>query len=392
MNYIHKYKKYKSKYYDLKRLISRQNKYAIVMLCIVKDHYVLGACISAYVHKQLIKNTDNNVDLIIMCDDTIYDKHKNTLSHYFDQVVRIDLIKFGLDKKFKFSGKYENFMNVSVNKWQCFNFVDYDKILFLDIGVLVISEDFYDVFTYNTNAFMQLTNKKNLCTNNSVVKYLNPYNSYRDYIYKISNPVNFESLKGGIVLLKPSKIFYEQYVTFINNVYITGAYSTYKSGIDETSLYYFLIYENNDASYNICPEYCVIPWDEPQLTKDALSYQYSQFIKPWNKPTFLSWDEELIWRYVYNVMPKNIHIEKLFRDTLIINFKEAVYISKQNPKLFSKYYNDRFYNSNKNDIIKIYEIDDDDLMYEKILQLEEKFSIGAKSTVNIKDLDKIITY
>ena len=70
MDYFYKYKKYKNKYLQLKNYyagkytikdtyntsydvpLNRNKKYGIVMFCILKYHYVLGACIASYLHKQ----------------------------------------------------------------------------------------------------------------------------------------------------------------------------------------------------------------------------------------------------------------------------------------------------------------------------------------------------
>ena len=58
----------------------------------LKDHYVIGACINAFINRALLKtNNINNIKLVIMCDDHIYDKYKNTLKKYFDEVVKIEL-------------------------------------------------------------------------------------------------------------------------------------------------------------------------------------------------------------------------------------------------------------------------------------------------------------
>ena len=55
-------------------------KYAIFMMCILKEHYVIGSCIAAFNHRQYINKTNKNIDLVIMCDNLIYSKYKDSLS------------------------------------------------------------------------------------------------------------------------------------------------------------------------------------------------------------------------------------------------------------------------------------------------------------------------
>src|SRR5271155_3751950 len=67
-------------------------KYAVVMLCMLRSHYVLGACISAFAHKFILKRKNiTDVDLVIMCDDVIYENHGDLLRKYFDIVEKINI-------------------------------------------------------------------------------------------------------------------------------------------------------------------------------------------------------------------------------------------------------------------------------------------------------------
>lgn len=131
MNYKHKYKKYQSKYYALKRLILRQNKYAIMMTYISEKNNILNICASANIHKQNIKNTDYNIDLVILCHNNICKKDRNILIRYFDRIIKDDLLKIDLNIYNKMS--------------------HYNKILLLDPDIMVTSEDFYDVFVSKNN-------------------------------------------------------------------------------------------------------------------------------------------------------------------------------------------------------------------------------------------------
>ena len=121
------------------------------MLSMLKDHYVLGACIAAFTHKQFINKLNLNVKLVIMCDDYIYNKYNNLLKNYFDRVIKIKLVyhhlKSDYQKIYHINNKY-TWINLSLSKWECLQFEEYNKILFLDIDILPIKKKFYNLFNF----------------------------------------------------------------------------------------------------------------------------------------------------------------------------------------------------------------------------------------------------
>lgn len=311
MNYKYKYLKYKNKYMLLKRKMNL-NKYAIFMICFFKDHYVLGACIAAFTHKQYLKKLNLNIELVIMCDDYIYNKYNQTLNKYFDKVTNIKLRSFDLSEDYKFAKDKYTWINVSLSKWECLKYDEYDKILFIDIDILPNNTSFYDILNFNTPAFLN-NNLEKECISSKAFKYkLN--NSYYKYINENLN--NIGSIDGGILLLKPSKETHKEYVNFTNYIYKNGIYSHSKSSPDESSLFYFYLKKNINM-YDICREYAVIPWDNHKFVKEAKAYNFLSWIKPWVKPLFLSWSEETIWRDIYNIMPHYEKIEKILNNSII---------------------------------------------------------------------------
>ena len=325
MDYKDKYIKYKSKYIQLKG--GGRNKYAIVSLCMLNDIYVIGACISAYTHKKFKKD----IDLVIMCDDIIYNKYKTTLERYYDKVVKIDLIKFDISRNYKLPyDKYSPWIGYSTNKWQCLNFIEYDKILFLDVDILPIKKSFYDILSYNTPAFHHVLHKKECINNNKI--YIPPIDSYSKLINNIDK---YGSIDGGICLLEPSKSLYTEYIDSINKLYSNGIYSTYYSGPDETSLFYFFI-KKNIPLHDICIEYAVVPWDNIKSVKNAKAYNFLSRIKPWVKPLIISWDEEKIWHKIYHQMKKSKELKTLYKKTLLSTLKSFLDLPE---KLQRKYYN-----------------------------------------------------
>lgn len=355
-----------------KRSIVKQN--AIFMLCMLKDHYVFGACIAAFTHKQFIKKLKLNIKLVIMCDDYIYNKYKNLLKSYFDRVINIDLVYYNLESNYQtlyhIKKKY-TWINLSLSKWECLQFEEYNKILFIDIDILPIYDSFYDIIKFNTPAFHNVLIKKK-CINNKAYNKSIKF-SYSDYIHNKFNTIG--SMDGGLCLLKPDKKVYNDYRKFVNTIYSNGMYSKDKSGPDETSLFYFFNKKNINI-YDICTEYSVIPWDYGiELVNKARSINFLSWVKPWRKPLFFSWNEEIIWRDIYNLMPHNDTLHNLFKKVLIDYLNEYIKLSKQHKK---RYNDKKLILKYKNEINKIIKTK----KYNDIKKLEEKIKFKNYGILN----------
>lgn len=265
--------------------------YAIFMVCFLNDHYVLGACISAYTHKKYI-----NVPIIILCDDYIYNKWSKLLIKYFDRVIKIDMIRFKYvnERKKKLKKRYE-WLEFSLNKWQTLKYDEYDKILFLDVSILPCDKKFYNLFNINTPGLLFINNDSN---ENGKQHNYTPPGSYIDYIKNISN---YDNISGAIVLLKPNINDYNKFIVMVNDIFKKYMYAGKKTGPDETSLCYF--YESNKTKlYEISEINCVIPWNNSKYLETASAYCYSSYYKPWIKPKNLCWEEELVWHEIIAIM------------------------------------------------------------------------------------------
>ena len=318
------------------------------MICFLKDHYVLGACISAYTHKQYINKLNLNVHVVIMCDKYIYDKYNKLLSKYFDRVIKIKLRSFKLSESYNFvKHKYNSWIRYSLSKWTFLKYEEYNKILFIDIDILPNNIHFYDLFHFNTPAFYN-QNKNRICENSKPFQY-NINFSYNEYIKNLWKKIG--SIDGGICLFTPSKQIYKEYVTFSNELYKNGIYSILESGPDETSLFYFSLKKYKKLT-DICNEYSVIPWDHPEFVKDAKAYNFLSWFKPWIKPLFLCWKEESLWRDIYNIMPHYENIEELLYKCLI----EYIYKLKsiKNRKTIKRTNNLEFMRKYKKDFKKVF--------------------------------------
>ena len=353
--YKKKYKKYKHKYLELKYGSGSNNNllpYAVVCLCMLKDHYVIGACICAFVHKYMISLQEKKIKLVVMCDDYIYTKWNDVLQKYFDEVIKIDLIPYGVSDKYQYSKTKYDWMQYAPNKWQCLKFIKYSKILFCDVDILPIDTKFYEIFNYQTPAIYaaypylnseQIQLKKNNCKNGHEVEIKNSFNSYSQYINDNTRPIG--SLDGGLILLQPNMDTYEKYLKFLSDIYDRGSYSIFNSGTDETSLFYYL--SKHTKLYNICKTYAVIPWESTlNDVKNAQGYNFLSFIKPWIKGRIYQWDEERIWSDLFDAMVKdktieNKKLEKLYNEQILMQYTK---FNQMKPKEKQKY----FYNKNFN--------------------------------------------
>lgn len=360
IDYNYKYLKYKSKYEKLKKTFyggNNSNNYAIFMLCMLKDHYALGACITAYNHRYYIKKQSLNIKLVIMCDDYIFNKYESMLKKFFDKVINIKLKKYKISNKYKYNKEKYTWLSYSLNKWECLKYDKYNKILFLDIDILVNNSSFYNIFNFKTPAFYNIhINKK--CNSGEQLNYNLIDETYKDYIKNIKK---HGTIDGGICLFNPNKDLYIDYYKFVNELYKNGIYSIYKSGPDETSLFYYFM-RNNIKLYNICSEYIVIPWKNlknKNKIDNAKSYNYLATIKPWTKPKFLTWPEEILWHDIYDIIPNKKMIETLYDKTLLETFNYFYKLNSDKKKEFfnnmlkHKFYLIKNINNSKNKLKKI---------------------------------------
>lgn len=307
---------------------------AIVSLCMLKDHYVIGACISAWCHRQLAPE----IQLVVMCDQYIYNRHKDILADYYDQVKLVDLdeLYFPPSPNYKYHEKY-GWITYSCNKWQCMKYTEYQKVLFLDVDILPISKEFYNVFNNETPSLHRPL--KHSVFN---INHLRRFRSYADYL--TDNPNKIQTLDGGIVLLTPNLTTYEEYKVFLKDIYRNGINSYYMSGPDETSLYYFISYVKK-IQYSLIPDdQTVVFWELPEEAAHAKAYNYLSRVKPWVKPMYACWPEEKYWRRLFNLMPKSEAMIKLFDEVLFKGHQEFIQCSKLQPLLFPKYYETKYYN------------------------------------------------
>jgi len=308
-------------------------KYAIVFLCMLKNHYVVGACITAYIHRCFINKLNIKIDLVIMCDEYIFNNYYDLLKLYFDKLKVIKLIEYPLEAKYNTidepltqkvrkqyyfpKEKYASWISYATNKWRCLKLIKYEKVLFMDIDILPSQIEFYNIFEFNTPCILRGVMSPRVLPKCNEKYEPQVGSNYNDYIVN-----HFEregSLDGGLVLLKPSLSLYKKYKKLTNKYYSNGIYSTYLSFPDETSLFYCL--SKNGPMYTICYDYSRIPWDTNwdwtlEDIRTALSYNFNSFVKPWIKPKNLLWKEELLWHDIYDVLPYNKQLNDIYKNAI----------------------------------------------------------------------------
>lgn len=371
-------------------------KNAIFMMCIINDIYVIGACIASYCHRKMLENAKlkEMTDLVIMCDENIYDKYHKLLgcSMFFDRVEKINLRVFKDSESYTYSKiKYSSWIGASLNKWQIMKYDEYDKIMFVDTALLPSQTTLYDLF--NKSLPLLYVRKENRMFNDPKdlhcidgLKIENNRDNTMNYDKYLENELTYGTIHGFLVVLKPNKDLYNEYVAMTDDIYKNGIYSIYKSGPDETSLFYFFIKKDMDI-FSICHENANIPWDEHILIDIAKGYEFSAMIKPWVKPKVLCWPEEILWRDIYEIIIKKMLLadrfnndgmgcadqtmilRELFKKTMINTLKQYISSDTRTQK---RNYNDKFVMRFKNEFDQLKDIKDNNELFEALMRLDSK--------------------
>lgn len=370
-------------------------KNAIFMMCIMNDVYVLGACISGYCHRKMLESArlKDTVDLVIMCDADIYDKYHKLLSCdiFFDRVEKIDLRIFKDSTSYEYCKlKYSSWIGASLNKWQIMKYDEYDKIMFVDIALLPAKLSFYDLFNYNLPVMLMrkendaLNDPKDLeCKDGLKIDNARDKNiTYDEYL---KNDIKYGTIHGNLLVLKPDKTMYNDYVKMTDELYKDGIYSIYKSGPDETSLFYFFMSKEINI-FSICHENADIPWDEHILIDIAKGYEFSSCYKPWIKPKVLCWPEEILWRDIYDIIVKkllrfesgskckeqSLLLLSLFKKTMLNTYNVYMSSDKYTQK---RNFNNKFIQKYENEFNKLKDITNQDDLFNALMKIDTKIYI-----------------
>jgi hypothetical protein len=279
---------------------------AIGMIIFNNPLYLVGACLSAWTHRKFIEKYSLDIKLIVMINEPI-SEYEEDLKKYFDIVSIIKLREMKLHPNYFVIKKYSEWMKYSITKWEIFNYEEFDKILFIDIDILPIKKEFYNVFNYDTPAIIVkginyinsgILKKKNFLKENYIKEYSEKKINNDEY-WNLSNKLE-KSLDAGFVLISPNKKIFEEYIQFLQICEgKSGFISKYDSGVDETTLLFFLVFYKN-LKVNLIPyNYAPIPWEKNPYDKNEVKgINFLSMVKPWVKLPLIQFPEENIWHKI----------------------------------------------------------------------------------------------
>lgn len=358
------------------------NKNAIGMIIFTNPLYLVGACLSAWVHRKFINEYGLKIDLIVMVDDSIY-KYKEELEKYFDSVKLINLLEMKLSSNYNIIHKYSQWMKYSISKWQILNYDSYKKILFLDIDILPLNRDFYNVFDFDTPAIMirgvnlkPNTLAKSEMFINKSTELINS-DEYSNLALELTN-----SLDAGFILLEPNKILFDEYINFLKICEGSKGYiSKHDSGIDETTLLMFFIFYKKIPIYLIPYDYAPIPWDKFPYDKNNMKgINFISMIKPWIKLPMSQWSDENIWHLIAKKsLDKHSILTKIYIKYLIDELYKFYFNWKKNISKSNSPYNMESIKSKKSNNLK-----------NKTFELFDYLKSNPKEKLTLEQMEYII--
>ena len=363
---------------------------AICMLIFGNIKYLIGGCLSAYMHKSYIKKLDLDIKIVVMVDNLIY-KYKEELLFFFDEVFLIDLFEIKIGKEYFIYERYSKWIKYSINKWQLLNFTQFNKILFLDVDVLPINKNFYNIFNFNTPAVL---------TNNISPKLDNKKIMISDILYKNNFDINNfcctkiklkRSIDGSLLLIKPNKKLFVEYFDFIKICDDKGGWNAFPNrGIDETSILLFLMFFKKIDIYHVSTKYIVKICYTSSL--NSYAFDYTSEIKPWTKLPFFQWDDEYIWNkiikkaFINRPVLTNIYLKLLIKELIKFSIDH-----KDCTKCLTKYYeNNEKSLTNLNSSIKTKKLIDYIIKNQNYLM--EEINNENSNFINNKKIKQIIKY
>jgi hypothetical protein len=298
-----------------------KNTNAICMIIFNNPLYLVGACLSAWVHRKFINEINVDIKLIAMINEPII-KYKEELEKYFDHIEIIELREIKLHPDYYVINKYSEWMKYSISKWEILKLDKFDKILFIDIDILPIKNDFYNIFNYDTPGIIVkglneidsgIITRDIFLKKNIVGEYSNRKIENNEY-WNLSTKLE-KSLDAGFVLLKPDKKLFLEYQDFIKICENKQGYiSKYDSGVDETTLLLFLLFYKNMKVHLIPYNYAPIPWEKNPYDKNKIKgINFLSLIKPWVKLPIIQFVEENIWHNIAKkALDKHSVITKIY--------------------------------------------------------------------------------
>ncbi len=290
----------------------QRKKYAYVTLVMLNDNYVSGALVLAYTIRRFCDLS--NIDLIVMITHEV---SSELLQVVYDKVVKVDYLLFDSSVKGeRYEKSYGTFKNKLYTKWKCMEFIEYEKVLFMDCDIAIINE-LKDVFELPAPAGIFKTCISHPFKKDGVDDEY-PIEFGKDIDSQIIKKHLFMGGGGSVasacfILLPTGKELYQNYVDWMVKQTENKPYGFYKciSGHDEQSITQYLTFEKDMKWKNISVNYSWNPWSK-SIIEIAGSPKIIHFIhtpKPWNvNEKTIIWDDFNCWFQFYEGM--KIHIDK----------------------------------------------------------------------------------
>lgn len=229
-----------------------KNKYAYVWLLMKGSKYLAGIITSIY----SIIRTKTQHDIIVMITEDVDEKTRKILKK-IAIVKEIPYIKTNIQLLTKRQKeKYDSWMNVSTTKWNCMNFTEYQKVLFLDADTIII-KNIDHLFKLRAPAGT-FYNPWSLKTDGKIIK-----NFYKDKKQIYTSDISKALFNKGFViiascvLIKPDKL---DFINFKNMLKEKLKFNTYSSADESSLVYYYSIYRPKKINWtNLSNCYQFIP-------------------------------------------------------------------------------------------------------------------------------------
>jgi hypothetical protein len=132
------------------KTIKTKGKYAIMTLIFGGDGYLPGSLLFGSSVAQLIKGSD--ISLCCMVTNDVSKEAIKMLSNVFHHILPVDYLQINPNLINHSKEEIRNIYSKTFTKLRCFEFLNYDKILFIDSDTLAIKDDLLGLFNLKTPA------------------------------------------------------------------------------------------------------------------------------------------------------------------------------------------------------------------------------------------------
>ena len=205
-----------------------KKKYAIVTLLMMGDSYLPGALVMAY--SILRFGIPENIDLVCMITNDISDVAKHDLEQYFDRVILVDYIQVSPKDIHLKNEIQKNVYSKTFTKLHAFELVEYEKIVLIDLDMIILQKKFFDIFNYEAPAAVitaciffnedcEMYKKYFIEKFNVRIKEGEkiPHQVFENFVQSIITNRNYKDVETSICLLKPSIDDYNYMVKKLND-------------------------------------------------------------------------------------------------------------------------------------------------------------------------------